>query len=213
MPSLVTFAKEKRAAEREREAQALTFLFSFSKQTKREHAHAASERLEVGNGKRASDKVRSDETRQNAVCRGGRQSEGEAGETTNKKSPGADFDDFLALVWQQLQAGANGQRGSDDFLEAARQYQLATGGWPNVIPLELGSGDQKLLVLVLEPDLMSLSNQMHKSPKKETRGHPREMRHQTIPRADSRAQRPSFLCFVSRLFFARLVFGGAWMGC
>lgn len=142
------------------------FFFLFSKQTKREHAHAASERLEVGNGKRASNKVRSDETRQNAVCRGGRQSEGEAGERTNKKSPGADFDDFLALVWQQLQAGANGQRGSDDFLEAARQYQLATGGWPNVIPLELGSGDQKLLVLVLEPDLMSLSNQMHKSPKK-----------------------------------------------
>ncbi|KAL7972599.1 hypothetical protein HDV63DRAFT_369675 [Trichoderma sp. SZMC 28014] len=47
---------------------------------------------------------------------------------------------------------------------------------------------------------MSLSNQTHKSPKKETRGHPREKknatRHQTIPRAGWRAQRPGFSGFV-----------------
>jgi hypothetical protein len=107
-----TSARAERKGQRRRHSLTVPLFSPTSKQ--RENTRARQAR-DFETGKRASNKVRStdysDAARQNAECRVGQQSraEEEAGETTNKKSPDADSDDFLS-PWSLAAAPGGRQR-------------------------------------------------------------------------------------------------------
>lgn len=86
----------------------LTVLFFPKKQRKRARTRQARDsKSQTGKGRKArcAAQIRATKLDKMQLCRVGQQSEGEAGETTNKKSPDADLDGFLALHRQQRQGG------------------------------------------------------------------------------------------------------------
>lgn len=121
MASLVTLLKGRgrgQSAKGREETQALThrslFLSPKNKECTRARGKRETSKSETGRGRRTkcAAQITATQLDKNAVCRVGQQlrAKEEAGETTNKKSPDADSDDYLLVSPWSLAAAPGGRQ-------------------------------------------------------------------------------------------------------